>query len=286
MITSLPGTVEEVLEQLGITIISVGSQEISASCPFHDDRHPSFSANATSGLWICYQCGESGTLPMLVDRVSKGTMHPDVLLKELRRKTVRKPIIVEPPPIDYRALQAEYEACKDVPSWALEERGFDRDIANEFGIRWDRGWVIPIWSPGRELWGWQFKRLDVVLNYPTSVKKSRTLFGLRELGPGDTAAALVESPLDVCKLAYEGVPAVASYGAMVSRDQLGLIVDHLDRVIITLDNDEEGNRQGEKVWCHLAKLMPATRATRLKGVKDPGDMTARQIEEVFSDIQG
>lgn len=33
--------------------------EIRALCPFHDDRNPSFSANTSSGLWICHAgCGQ------------------------------------------------------------------------------------------------------------------------------------------------------------------------------------------------------------------------------------
>lgn len=284
MITGLPGTVEEVLEQLGIIVASVGSQEISASCPFHADSHPSFSINIESGLWICYQCGESGTLAMLVDKVSKGTVRPDVLLKELSRQKIGKEKAPQEAelPKDPRLLQAEYEATGEVPDWALAERGFNRSIANEFGLRWNRGWIIPIWSPGAALWGWQFKRLDVMLNYPRSVKKSQTLFGLRELG--DPCAALVESPLDVCKLAQHGVPALASYGAMVSHDQLGIIIDNLDRVVLALDNDEEGQRQSNKVWEYLARFMPTCKAKRFKGIKDPGEMDYRQIERAFGDL--
>lgn len=31
-----------------------------ACCPFHDDKHPSFSVNLTTGAYKCYSCGESG----------------------------------------------------------------------------------------------------------------------------------------------------------------------------------------------------------------------------------
>lgn len=32
----------------------------TACCPFHDDKHPSFSVNLTTGAYRCYSCGESG----------------------------------------------------------------------------------------------------------------------------------------------------------------------------------------------------------------------------------
>jgi hypothetical protein len=40
---------------------SVGG-DYAARCPFHEDRHPSFSINARSGLWQCHaaDCGRKG----------------------------------------------------------------------------------------------------------------------------------------------------------------------------------------------------------------------------------
>lgn len=77
----------------------------------------------------------------------------------------------------------------------------------------DHGWIIPIWSPAGPLLGWQYKRLDIVANWPKKVKKSETLFGLRELReiPATAhAVAIVESPLDVVRLASAGVTAPSS----------------------------------------------------------------------------
>ena len=31
-----------------------------ASCPFHDDNHPSLSINLTESVWRCHSCGEAG----------------------------------------------------------------------------------------------------------------------------------------------------------------------------------------------------------------------------------
>ena len=47
-----------VLTQLGVTIKRIGEQEISGCCPVHksrtgkDDRSPSWSMNANTGLWL------------------------------------------------------------------------------------------------------------------------------------------------------------------------------------------------------------------------------------------
>lgn len=36
------------------------SMQATALCPFHNDRHPSFSINLKSGAFICFACGMSG----------------------------------------------------------------------------------------------------------------------------------------------------------------------------------------------------------------------------------
>lgn len=284
---SKPGSGEEVLEQLDIEIAIVGEREITAHCPFHSDAHPSFSMNASTFLWICYQCGQSGTLEMLVSLVTGGKVNATEMLREVRRQAVEpKKVKTEPIEeikIDPDVLQVRYEDFKSPPAWALDSRAITDEAIKEYGIKWDHGWIIPIWEPETaDLWGWQFKRLDFVSNYPRSVKKSRTLFGLRELS--SSVVALVESPLDVVRLAGAGIAAVAAYGAFVSKVQLRFLIEVADRILLALDNDEEGVRQTEKIYPYLAKRVPTIRVQMPEGCKDPGDLQDEQIEEVFGDI--
>lgn len=283
-----PDTTEEVLEQLGIKVSAVGEFEISASCPFHADNHPSFSINSKTGLWICYQCSRAGTLSMLVQELG-GDTNPVEFLREVKHKNIRRKQKAQPlpeePPLDPFVVYARYEAFKQVPPWALEQRMLNEQVCEDYGIKWDKGWVIPIWSPdGEELMGWQFKRMDFVSNFPKAVKKSQTLFGLRELPDPSPVLVLVESPLDVVRLASVGVPAVSSYGAYVSKVQIKMLVSVADRIVLALDNDREGNAQTEKIYPRLARLLPTTRAVLPSGTKDPGDLSDRQALRVFNDV--
>jgi len=273
------------LAQLGIVIASVGAEEIAAHCPFHSDTHPSFSINATSGLWICHQCSERGNLEMLLQKVGSGTtaISLEGLIRQVRRtKRVAPP---PPPPLDPYTIFAQYEACSHPPAWALEERQFSQSVAERFGIRWDRGWILPIWDPvvthpAQQLRGWQFKRLDLVSNYPKSVKKSTTLFGLHVFhGP---SVALVESPLDVARLAAVGVPAVAAFGAFVSTAQVRLIVDAAEKVVLALDNDTEGQRQTQRLYRTFGKLLPVSVVRYPEHAKDPGDLSDDEVVDLFS----
>ena len=48
-------------KQLGINL--KGSNEWrSAKCPFHDDKHASFSINTVHGGFICHACGAKGDM--------------------------------------------------------------------------------------------------------------------------------------------------------------------------------------------------------------------------------
>jgi hypothetical protein len=63
---SRPMTPVELLYALGVKQIRPRGAEISASCPFHDDRHPSFSINGKTGQWYCHAgCGSGNATTLL-----------------------------------------------------------------------------------------------------------------------------------------------------------------------------------------------------------------------------
>jgi DNA primase len=97
----------------------------------------------------------------------------------------------------------------------------------------------------------------------------------------DVEAVLVESPLDVVRLAMFGITAVSSFGAFVSKEQLRLLATTYDKLWLGLDNDEEGQAQTQKIFRGLARQMPTKVAQYPDGVKDPGDMTDEQIRSLF-----
>lgn len=274
-------TIESLLESVDVQISARG-REITCHCPFHKDSHPSFSINAKTGLWICYQCGRKGTLLDLLEELGGEGTNVKEMLQEVRYKQAARKGAAEeepePDPFSGYMLEAKYYSFRDRPPlWALHDRRLYMRSAQAYGIRWDHGWIIPIWSPEGEFLGWQFKRLKYVSNYPPGVKKSRTLFGLDQL-KSDTVV-LVESPLDVVRLHRFDISAVASFGAMVSKVQLGLLQERAERIVLALDNDEEGWAQTDKIYPKLARSLPTIKA--VYPAKDPGDLTDRQIQRAF-----
>jgi hypothetical protein len=236
---------------------------------------------------------------MLISEVGGSDADPDIILREIKHKRIPTTRVQnvdtadEPPPPEPLMIYAKYDGYGSPPDWALESRGLANNMGTRYGIKWDKGWVIPIWAPEitkpqESLWGWQWKRMSDVSNWPNGIEKSKTLFGLRELGlHGDMATvALVESPLDVVRLASCDVAAVASFGAYVSKAQQQLLVEHSSRILLALDNDVAGEAQARKIYPYLSRQVPTAKVIYPDGVKDPGDMTDDQIERAFVDVQG
>jgi len=75
-------------------------------------------------------------------------------------------------------------------------------------------------------------------NQPVGVPKSNALFGYKQYKGGDMI--VVESPLDVVRLASVGISGgVSTYGAIVSMQQFN-IMRGADRLIFAMDNDQAG----------------------------------------------
>ena len=52
--------------------------QYNGKCPFHDDRHPSFSVDVETGLWICHAgCGQ-GNAEQFADRLGISTSIPKI----------------------------------------------------------------------------------------------------------------------------------------------------------------------------------------------------------------
>lgn len=54
------GIMAEVVSQLFSGARATGENQVIVCCPFHDDRTPSLSIHAVSGLYHCFSCGAKG----------------------------------------------------------------------------------------------------------------------------------------------------------------------------------------------------------------------------------
>lgn len=278
----------ELLTSAGVEIRSAGEREITGKCPVHvrttgkEDRSPSWSINADSGLWICFSCGAKGTLSMLLAELLGTDTTWDVQKFILQNSMNRLNGVqrTEDAPI---VNINEFSRFVRVSDNKCAHRNLDPDLVYQYGVRWNserRTWAIPIISPSAELKGWQEKRSGSVLNYPKGVEKSKTLFGIERFR--SRTAVLVESPLDIVRFAavFSRPQALASFGAHVSDAQLSLLNDVADRIIIAMDNDDAGLAASKKIYRRIGTPRRGLLWWNYSGTnaKDIGDMTDEEID--------
>jgi DNA primase len=284
-ITSIP----DVLEALGVDVRRETGNEIIGCCPVHEkhtgkaDRSPSWSINATTGLWICHSCGARGNLPYLVAEITGSYDSVSSIYNLMINTGMDK--LINPVKLK-KEVVADWETYMSFgkpPYEELAKRHIKINTAEQHGIRWNTlkdAWIIPIISPSGDLLGWQEKSPKGVLNFPTGVTKSETLFGLDRFRA--KTAILVESPLDVVRFAsaYTNVQCLASFGVNISKKQIALLESSCDSLIIALDNDEAGKAIGSKLLTMMPPFRNGIKWLHYKHTKakDIGEMTDEEVE--------
>jgi DNA primase len=249
---------ENLLEVLGIEHVGSRGDEVQGYCPAHEervgrpDRNPSWFINADTGAHICFSCSYKGSVLSLVAMMrgfssvsdakdwlnGSGNDFLDLIDKTLAKK--KKPVFEE---LVYIS-EATLAAFTEPPPYALAGRGISTAVANQYQILWNKrkqSWVTPIRDVATgKLLGWQEKGYSgrYFNNAPTGIKKSSSLFGLEHYNGG--TLIVVESPLDVARLATVGVSGgVSTFGALISSRQLEYI-RRAEKVLFALDSDEAG----------------------------------------------
>jgi hypothetical protein len=306
---STPTTVTDLaglLRHIGLDDIVDLGDEIRTRCPNsylrdpkngkprHEERHPRhWSINKRSLRHFCFSCRYGGGIHQLVmDMTGEDPWNASRTIRKYGLSiesltTVEHEVFERPKAIS----EGDLRWFPLPPDRAIKHRKLDLDSLRRYGIRWNpetEGWIFPIRSPAGVLWGWQEKSSDQVLNFPPRIKKSKTLFGLdvilREFLPGHRPPlVLVESPLDVAyiHLIHHSAQPISSFGALVSDDQMHLIVEHTDTLFLALDNDDAGIREIQRLkkerWHRQIKM----RIINYRGIpgKDPGEMTPVQFNQ-------
>lgn len=273
---------EAVLSSIGVDILKETGDEVLGKCPMHlqrtgsEDRHPSWSINSRTYLHHCFSCGYAGTLTTLY-RDLVGEV-PEDLEWELTKQSLDTHFEApkERPTSGPQVNEWVLNNYDDLPDRMLVRRNLKRHAVDFYEVRWDstnKTWVIPIRTPYGQLMGFQFRQKGVVLNHPTGMEKSTTLFGIDRLRD-ERQITIVESPLDAVRLYGVGIPAVASFGAAISNTQMDLLGRNYRYVVSAMDNDSAGNRAKDSLHRALKKRGCVVFDFNYVGLtaKDPGDI--------------
>jgi len=246
---------EDLLERLGIEIVSIHGDEIKAHCPAHlerkgrEDTNPSWYINADTGVHNCFSCHFKGSVGSLVEYVQgvDSAMAKQWVNSGERNLTKAFEKLTMPTPLQEQSIpitESMLSAFVMPPEFALKSRGITTVAADYYEILWNAAnssWILPMREPyTNKLIGWQEKWFKErrFNNYPPKISKSSTLFGYMRYE--QSSMIVVESPLDVARLASVGVlGGVAVCGSSVSREQINLIRS-AEHIIFAMDNDQAG----------------------------------------------
>jgi DNA primase len=291
------GELQALIEDAGVVVTRVGSDEIYAHCP-RPERHPrgdsraSWSINVATGVHYCFSCGYRGTLRQLIaDLTGEVPLDLDesVSLASTRRhiENVKKRDEAPATELEPEIFISEFqlETYRAVPYVECEKRQLHTTSVDMFGVRWDHRkdcWIIPVRGFDGKLLGWQEKSPRHFKNVPTGMEKSKSLFGL-DWFRGDRAV-LVESPLDVIRLDTVGVDGgLASFGAHVSQEQMDMLIDTALTIVLALDNDAAGRSSMRQI---IDKYRDRVRLKIVRYLrtdpKDVGEMSRSQIHRLLA----
>lgn len=261
--------------------INENNGELICLCPFHNEKHPSFSINLETGLYKCQACGETGNIYTFIAKLG-------YISKEDARKLINTENYSKS---TYKVK--DYAKEKNIPEDYLEKIG----LKNGYNCI-----VIPYYDENHKLVATRYR------NDPKDEKQPRfrwkkgsnsTLYGINELeNLSKDYIILVEGESDCHALWYNQIQAFGVPGANNFKKEWTIYLERFDKIYIHDEKDKGGNNFVKRA-CQLLpyeKLYTLCSKKVNKSCKDPSDLhivgllnkntlfdTAEKIDKDFYD---
>lgn len=247
-----------------------GKPQAKGLCPFHDDRHPSFSVNFETGLWNCLAgCGggivfdfymklKGVDFQTALEEIAKMTgstfsdFHP--YIGNAKLQSSNKPVET----YDYHDIDGNlvFQVCRYEPKSFCQRRSDGND-----GWIYDLKGIVP-----------------VPYNLPEVIKADMVY--------------ICEGEKDCGNLKTIGVVATTSpMGAGKWRKEYSQYLEGKDVVIIP-DNDLTGKKHANKVAASLIGIARSVKIVELPGLPDKGDVSdwldnrdAKVTEDIIEELE-
>lgn len=300
-----------VLAFYGLITFDVTTTKFKVVCPFHGDVNASMQVDLSDGTFYCYGCGATGNAWDFVSLANPELKDLDVCIaleKIVRSKEV-KSLKVKAPRRKRKGLRLarkqahNYYTCLKTVDWNhvetdeekecleyMRSRGFDKRALNIAGCKatYDSAYpvIFPILDNG-DFRGYvcrtDNKRVEKYRKYlyNDGFDKRNTLCGTYN---ENKVVYLCEGYFDYLSLRARGrvKNVCAVLGWHLSDGQLNeLRSKNITTVVSALDNDE----CGEKGTALLQKYFNVIRFPFPDGIKDPGEMSEKQIQKAIRKIR-
>ena len=290
--------VERVLNEIGLGVESIIEGEYVVYCPYHHNvRTPSGEVEMSTGLFYCFSCNQTASLEELAMEVTNCSIYEAMRLVRSDRSNIDvraemdKFLATSGPkfePFDEVIVDKLHYSCitsqEAMNYWY--SRGLNDHSVYEFQLGYSAAQnmaITPLHTVKGELLGFQGRTISGSKRFKnsTGLKKSQTLFNIHRVKTARDIV-IVESPIDAMLLSQEGIAAIASMGASMSKTQLELLTSYFNYAIVIPDADEAGEGMVAKLRATyngqltVIKLPP--------NVKDVGELTKEQLEYLANKV--
>jgi len=286
------------------------SGEIHTYCPFHDDRHPSFSINVDSGMFVCgsASCGVRGNFAYFyklcedIDswkevheklKRSKISVDFDALFGEQQVtkkefKTIDFPI----PPFTTEIQSVEYLLSKNLGPQIVDLFGLRFGVDGDFGgTNIKNTIVVPVFDLDGTYKTFQIRHLNPKIrpkwNGPSGTPVKQLLYGGWLLSNRTDSVWLVEGASDVWVLTNYGIQAVGLFSKDVSSTQFNKIYSvcskHSLIPVVCLDGDVPVETS-QKLVKELLAYDLDTRVVYLQDEEDPGSLSQERLSQLLGEL--
>lgn len=309
--------ISEVVERLQLELRKKGihylakakrvNSNLMVTCPYHKngtEHSPSCgilledrahgSRVFKAGTVHCFTCGETHTLEEMISHVfskyDKGAFGKEWLLEHFDILSTDDIVFnyefiiekIEKPEVDYRAYETYHPYFK--------ERGIEEKVAKAFHLGYDplsKSVVLPLFDKqGKSIMLIKRALTEHIYMNTSGAAKTDSLFGIQviyeklSLLVNEPYVYIAEGPFDVLKMWQANKPAVGILQAAISETQIQLMKKlPFQKIVIATDNDEAGRKVAYKLAARLAETKEVFFMNYPHGVKDPGEMTDKQLKE-------
>lgn len=260
-------------------VVRRSGSEFTCICPWCNGRKHVLYVNAVRGLFVCFQCGEKGSL----DSVALPVVSTDDIRARLRAVATQTP--------EAKFYPEGWLRQFDVPTdYWIQDRGLPDATVRQFRLGFDpfSGRVtLPLRDVRGRVLGVTYRRLDdgkPKYLHPKGFPIGRHLYGAWLLGDQRTVA-LVEGQVDAIRCWSERVPALGLMGSRITKDQIKVLQRlGLNKVVLMLDNDAAGQRGTLAVYEELQGSGLQVVAGWYRPywtVKDPDGLKGDRLRKMF-----
>lgn len=295
------------------------SGKIHTRCPFHADKHPSFSIDVNKGLFVCGspKCGVRGNFLLLYKLLEGITTWREVYE---RLKSSRIEVDID----KLLGIQAQVESPQRVNQWPsatflapvpgdcryLVDRGLGQDVVEAFSLSYGLGGscdgvylkdtiVAPIYELDGAYRTFQVRYLNpekkLRWKAPANSPVHDLLYGGWLVGPKTQSLWVVEGASDVWRMASLGAQAVGLFTKEAGSAQYNkiyyLCTLYSLRPVVCLDGDVVvGKKFKHDYVMKLASELQAfgldPQVVRLEPDEDPGSLTAERFQQLQQQLGG